>query len=590
MPHTRKPSFGHPNESTPLLSSGNTSAELNNIYNIGYNRRYSDNDNELSSSPRAASVFSGSLASGINDAYELEVNIDTLLVMKTGKCTLIPHEPQQSRRLLGIYSTVILFVARMVGSGIFATPGVIFNETNSSPLLFGLIWGAGALVGYSGLAVYLELGSYLPVSGATKVFLEFIFPKPSYYWTVVFGFFTIFFTYCSTNAVIFGQYIRYSLGYIDDEAESKKIAIMLIIFGFLAHGCSKKFGIICQNIIGTMKLMVLGILLITSIWILIVPSSITRVNKEGLLNYSLSNDLKSLPKNITSVPLSILASAILKSIYSFGGWTTAHTVQNEIKDPIKTLKKAAVLSFLSIFVLYGAIILTYFAVIPHDKIAANGKLVGVLLFQKVFGDILGRRILSFVISLSAASNVLIVIFSDSRLYQEISREGFIPFHKTIAKNYTSSQTPTAALFLHCLISCLILLAPISKDMYSFIVSMTIYPNQLFHAILCFGIFKLRHRFKYIIAPLRASTALVIICLSGSLMIVMAPIIDVFFGNNKKRFKNAAFTFGSIGALFIASLYWFLVVKVVPFLSRKQLQRSVEILDDGLKIKFVQYVE
>lgn len=70
---------------------------------------------------------------------------------------IITEVPQG--RHLGIFSTMVLFVSRMVGSGIFATPSRIFVNCGGNPLLFFAIWTLAALVAYSGLYVFLEFGS-----------------------------------------------------------------------------------------------------------------------------------------------------------------------------------------------------------------------------------------------------------------------------------------------------------------------------------------------------------------------------------------------------------------------------------------------
>lgn len=91
-----------------------------------------------------------------------------------------------------------------------------------------------------------------------------------------------------------------------------------------------------------------------------------------------------MPQKLSSIPSSLLVSAMLISIHSFGGRTKAYNVGNEIKDPIKPLGIAALVSYLSIFVLLNAMIPAYLAIIPHEDKTENGKLDEVLLFSKDF--------------------------------------------------------------------------------------------------------------------------------------------------------------------------------------------------------------
>jgi amino acid permease len=73
-------------------------------------------------------------------------------------------ETAVSGRNLGWGSAYILIIARVIGSGIFATPGAIVRSVGSIGLSLGL-WVAGAVISWCGLAVALEYGCMLPRSG-----------------------------------------------------------------------------------------------------------------------------------------------------------------------------------------------------------------------------------------------------------------------------------------------------------------------------------------------------------------------------------------------------------------------------------------
>lgn len=60
-------------------------------------------------------------------------------------------------------SAYMLIISRVVGSGIFATPGVIFKSVGSVGLSL-LLWVLGSGVAACGLAISLELGCMLPRS------------------------------------------------------------------------------------------------------------------------------------------------------------------------------------------------------------------------------------------------------------------------------------------------------------------------------------------------------------------------------------------------------------------------------------------
>ena len=70
-------------------------------------------------------------------------------------------------RTLSWGSCFILVISRVIGSGIFATPGVIVKSVGSVGLTLSL-WILGAIIAACGLAVTLEYGSMLPRSGGEK--------------------------------------------------------------------------------------------------------------------------------------------------------------------------------------------------------------------------------------------------------------------------------------------------------------------------------------------------------------------------------------------------------------------------------------
>ncbi|OUM54712.1 hypothetical protein BVG19_g4132 [[Candida] boidinii] len=527
--------------------------------------------------------------------------------------SLIPLDNTvKGSRNLGFYSVLLLYIGRMLGSGIFATPSGIFVDCQGSVPLFLLTWIIGAIIAYSGLKVYLEMGSFLPINGATKSFLEFMFPYPKFFISIVFGVFTFLFSLCSTNAIVFGEYIRFSLNYEKNEHESKKLGILLIIFCCLLNSYSNKFAKKFQNMIGTIKLILLSIMILCCLYVLFIPSSITKLpnhlKKEDFLKFpKFNNGNDDITGNFT---LSLYITAILKAIYSFGGWTTPHTIQNEIKNPIRTLKLAGPISFFLILILYLMMNLIYLIILPHSEILNSDQLIGALLFKALFGEKLGEFLLSLLIAVFAANNVLVVIYTDSKLIQEIAKEGFLPFSSFFASNYYISSTrekqqqpqqaeqnyhhqqeqqeqqqgigngstPIISLIWHCLISILVILIP-KKNVYNYIVSMQIYPNQLFHFIVCFGLlFKLRPKLNgKVISPIRANTFLVYLCLIGSLLIVILPFMP--FKNSK---ADTSFAIIGLTLLSLGGIYWFIFVKLLPYYFNYKIITVVEIdPKDGL---------
>jgi hypothetical protein len=74
-------------------------------------------------------------------------------------------------RNLGWSSAYILLISRVIGSGIFATPGSIVRSVGS-PGITLVLWVVGALFAWMGLAINLEYGCALPRSGKSGLSLS----------------------------------------------------------------------------------------------------------------------------------------------------------------------------------------------------------------------------------------------------------------------------------------------------------------------------------------------------------------------------------------------------------------------------------
>lgn len=82
----------------------------------------------------------------------------------------LPEVPSH-RKALNWSSAYILVISRVIGSGVFATPGSIVKSAGSIGLTL-LLWLVGTILAACGMAVSMEFGCMLPLSGGDKVCLQ----------------------------------------------------------------------------------------------------------------------------------------------------------------------------------------------------------------------------------------------------------------------------------------------------------------------------------------------------------------------------------------------------------------------------------
>lgn len=145
--------------------------------------------------------------------------------------------------------SLCLNVNQMVGTGIFSTRKndlpffssltchvVILTATPTiaASILAGvgsvgltmIYWTIGYLLSQSTLSVYMELASYFPSrSGSDVVYLEQAYPKPQYFFPTVFAIKHVVFSFGSSNAIVFAEYMFGLAGASYTDWQLKAVAV-----------------------------------------------------------------------------------------------------------------------------------------------------------------------------------------------------------------------------------------------------------------------------------------------------------------------------------------------------------------------------
>ena len=93
---------------------------------------------------------------------------DEALMSPSEQDLKVPLEPtfqeHQLDRSIGLWSGIWIIVASSVGSGIFASPGIVYGYTKSVGASL-LVWILAGLLSITGALCYAELGAMMLVSG-----------------------------------------------------------------------------------------------------------------------------------------------------------------------------------------------------------------------------------------------------------------------------------------------------------------------------------------------------------------------------------------------------------------------------------------
>ena len=353
----------------------------------------------------------------------------------------IPETATYGRNLTWT-SAYLLTISRLVGAGIFASPGNIYREVGS-PALALLVWLVGAAIAVCGLVVSMELGCMLPRSGGHKVYLEFIYRRPRYLASTLLAVQAIFLQFTAANCIVFSEYLLFALGYHSTRIVQRALAVALITAITLIHGCFLKPGIWIQDTLAWVKLALMAFMAVVGLAALLLPRQ--TAFQQGENGPSWSQLLRGSVWSWSSV-----ASAILQVNSSFAGADNLTYVLNEVKNPVKTLKRSAPLALLTVTVFYVMMNLAFFIVVPLKEFEKGGELVAALFFERLFGATVGGKALPALVAISAAGNVMSTAFGHVPLQccDEIAtRSDGASREESTKKSLVKASSPSPSIFL-----------------------------------------------------------------------------------------------------------------------------------------------
>jgi amino acid transporter len=301
-------------------------------------------------------------------------------------------------------SAYILVISRVIGSGIFATPGAIFKSVGSVGLSLTL-WVAGAVIAACGLAVSLEYGCMLPRSGGDKVYLEFTYRKPRFLASTLVATQAVLLGFTASNCIVFAQYTLFAFDVEATDLARKTLAVGLLTAITIVHGCFLKTGIAIQNFLGWIKVGLVIFMIFAGLFVVLFrPSDSTNTRRSP---FSTQQGLW----EGSDWSWGVISTSLFKVFYSYAGLANVNNVLNEVKNPIRTLKSVSTSALVTACFLYVLVNIAYFIVVPLDEIRDSGELIAALFFERSFGPNFGKKILPLAVALSGAGNVMVVTFA-----------------------------------------------------------------------------------------------------------------------------------------------------------------------------------
>lgn len=479
----------------------------------------------------------------------------------------------RNQKQIGFVSATFLCLNRMIGSGVFSLGSTIFLLSGSvGTALF--MWVAGSLIAFSGLLVYMELGSAIPRNGGEKNYLEYVYKKPQFLVTAMYGAYVFFLGWAAGNSIVVGEYLLNAAQKEVTQWNSRAIGLGVITFAFLINTVSIKAGLWLGNALGIFKVVIILFIVVTG-WV-------------ALGNGIKGNDFKptdNFSDAFAGHPPSGygVVNAIYNVIWSYVGYSNANYALGETKNPTRVLKFAAPIAFISLMILYMLTNIAYFAVVPKEQLGASGRILAATFFKYAFGET-AERAASVFVALSALGNVMSVIFSQGRIIQQLGREGSLPFSRLWASS-KPFNSPFFGLGQHWIVCIVTILAPPPGDAYNFVLNLISYPLNVVNTFVGIGLLYLniqsrRAKLEWN-PPIRATIPVTAFFALSSLYLIVAPYIPPDAGqsvyNDLPYWIHCVVTWAVFA---IGLIYWVVWARLMPYFGNYRIEAKEVLGQDG----------
>lgn len=424
------------------------------------------------------------------------------------------------------------------------------------------------------------------------------------------------------NSISFSSYVlrAATLDAQDGSWLNRGIAIAAISVVCLIHAFAPRWGIWLSNGFGAFKLVLLSLLVCTGFAALSGRMDSPKPEPSNFSSFHGPNWEK-VGENDSAGAAGGYALALLQILYSYSGWENANYVLTEVRNPPKTLRRAAPIAISAVTVLYVLANISYvrslfplcldpkltrsqFAAMTKSEISDSRVVVAAQFFENVWGrSAFVTRVVPLFIGLSALGNVFAQSFAMPRVKQELAKEGVLPWSRFWASDWPFNA-PSGAIFLHWIFTSALILGSQTSDVYTFVTNVFIYsgnwikgtlssPTLSYLPLLTYRLVFLAAGLVYLnFAPaerwaeqrttFRSSPLLTIFWIISLLFVQAAPFIPNTFLDHVPFYVVP--TLGT-SLLAIGTMYWLVWAKVLPAFGYHIQHEIVQMPDGSERVKY-----
>ncbi len=334
---------------------------------------------------------------------------------------------------ISYFSTILLVIANIIGTGIFTTTGYLYLDLQNISATF-YIWIIGGVLALTGALTYASISINYPRSGGEYHLLTKLF-HPSL--GFVSGFVSLiagFSAPIAASSIAFGKYF----GAVLPLFSPIQYAVGLVLFLTVVHSIGIKYGASLQNVFTLLKISLIVLFIL--------------IGFNSLPSFSAGWEKINSDFSWAAMLSPAFAVGLVYVSFSYSGWNAAIYIIDEVKNPRKNLPIALIGGTLVVIVLYLGLNFIFLATTNPETFAGKeevGHIVALNLLQER-----GANFLSMLISVALISSVSAMTMAGPRVTYVMGQD--FKIFKVLARK-SRNNTPVVALILQFIVVTIMIL-------------------------------------------------------------------------------------------------------------------------------------
>ena len=405
----------------------------------------------------------------------------------------------QLTRALGPREALSLVVGRIIGSGIFRTPGPIMALVLAPGPFFAVWLLAGAMTMLSALC-YAELVAMLPKSGGPYAYLKEAYPP---WWAFIRGWAMFFVSETASIAavaLVFAQYAAVMWTAGGGAPWPRGLETLLAVAGVWLFTWVNVQGVQAggrvQNVLTVLKLGGL---------VAVAAAGLALARGAGLATEAVATPLAAGRGEgagpVTEFWKTVLAvgAAMRYAFFAFSGWEGATYVAEEVRDPERNLPRSILWGIATVLGIYLLVNLADLKQLGPAGMAGS-KQVAADAMRAALGPG-GALLIALAVVLSTAGNINAQVMVKARTWHAMARDGLFPRRLGLVE--PRRHTPLGALVGQGLWATVLLVAAgLAGRAYETVIDYFAFTSALFNLSTFVAVWVLRRKLPHLARPFR----------------------------------------------------------------------------------------